>query len=175
MPARRPSVTADPADPADFAEARHVLQRSLGYQLRALHHAMRQELEGRLARHGIPFGMGYYLRALWEADGLTQKELSQRAGTTEPTTVEMVRKMVERGIVERRRSPIDRRKIHVHLTRKGKRLEARALPYMMEIQDVALAGVTEAEERIFRSVLARMRGNLAAARTGAEARDESAA
>jgi DNA-binding MarR family transcriptional regulator len=156
-------------------EARHVLHRSLGYQLRAVHHAFRQDMETRLARHGIPFGMGFYLRALWEEDGLTQKELSERAGTTEPTTVEMVRKMVERGIVERRRSPIDRRKIHVRLTRKGRRLEAKALPYMIDIQDVALEGVSEAEQRIFRSVLARMQANLVAARLGAEDRDASAA
>ncbi len=160
---------------ADSKEARHVLQRSLGYQIRALHHAMRQELEARLARHGIPFGMGYYLRALWEADGLTQKELSARAGTTEPTTVEMVRKMEARGIVERRRSPTDRRKLHVHLTRKGKRLEAKALPYMIEIQDIALEQISEAEERIFRSVLTRMRANLDGSRADARDHDESAA
>lgn len=162
-------------DLSDSADAQQVLQRSLGYQIRALHHAMRQELESRLARHGIPFGMGYYLRALWEADGPTQKQLSERAGTTEPTTVEMARKMEERGIVERRRSPIDRRKIHIHLTRKGKRLEAKALPYMAEIQDIALAGITEAEERIFRSVLTRMKNNLAARQSGTEDRDETAA
>ncbi len=172
MPARRPAAS-DPASAP--AEARHVLHRSLGYQIRALHLAMRQEVENGLARHGIPFGMGYYLRALWEEDGLTQKELSRRAGTTEPTTVEMVRKMVERGIVERRRSPTDRRKIHVFLTRQGRRLQSKALPYMIRTQDTALAGITEAEERIFRSVVARMRANLAAVRGGAEERDESAA
>lgn len=161
--------------PANEDEARHLLQRSLGYQLRALHHALRSDVQSRLARHGIPFGMGYYLRALWEADGLTQRQLSERAGTTEPTTVEMLRKMEDRGLVQRWRSPSDRRKVHVYLTRKGKQLEAKALPYMTDIQEIMLGGIGEAEERIFRSVLTRMLSNLTAARLGLEDQDDTAA
>jgi DNA-binding MarR family transcriptional regulator len=147
----------------------------LGHQVRELHHAFRSELERRLAPHGIPSGMGYYLRALWEEDGLTQRDLSARAGTSEPTTVEMLRKMEAKRLIVRRRSAKDRRKLHVYLTRKGKALEAKALPYMTAIQDQACEAVSDAEMVMFRSVLARMLDNLARRRDGARSRTREAA
>src|SRR6202012_3887669 len=38
--------------------------------------AMIRGLQMRLAQHEVSFGHWAYLRVLWEADGLTQKELS---------------------------------------------------------------------------------------------------
>src|SRR6266566_7384844 len=47
--------------------------------------ALVRALQTRLAAHAVSFGHWTYLRILWEADGLTQRELSEQAGVMEPT------------------------------------------------------------------------------------------
>jgi DNA-binding MarR family transcriptional regulator len=140
-------------DPAEF---------SAGNLLRATYRCFAQDLQRYLAPYGIPMGMWYFLRALWQEDGLTQRELSQRVGFMEPTTVEQLRNMERRGFVERRRCARDRRKIHVYLTPAGEALKHQLLPYAAEVNAAALAGLNESEIGVLRLVLARMKQNLAA-------------
>lgn len=58
----------------------------------------------RLAQHEVSFGRSASLRVLWEADGLTQKELSAEAGTTTPTNFIAVSAMEKLERVERPRA-----------------------------------------------------------------------
>jgi DNA-binding MarR family transcriptional regulator len=122
---------------------------------------MAQELQSLLAPHGIPIGMWYFLRALWEEDGLTQRELSERVGAMAPTTVEQLRKMEQSGLIERVRSVEDRRRIHVSLTAKGKALRSELLPYAAAVNDAALVGLSNMEVSYLRLMLDRIRTNLA--------------
>ena len=67
----RPDATPPRAD-LPFAE-------SVGYQVRTTHRALQRFLQFKIEPHGITLGMWYFLRALWHEDGLTQRELSNRA------------------------------------------------------------------------------------------------
>src|ERR671912_2557274 len=66
------------------------LEASIGYQLRATNRLIQRLLQSRIAPYGVTLGMWYFLRALWEEDGLTQSELSQRVGTMDPTTLSAI-------------------------------------------------------------------------------------
>ena len=57
---------------------------SVGFLLWDANRAMCREFAERMAPHGVTLGLWPYLRALWEGDGLTQRELSERAGLQEP-------------------------------------------------------------------------------------------
>src|SRR5688572_1485998 len=46
--------------------------------------ALLRALQMRLTAHSVSLGHWTFLRILWEKDGLTQKELSERAGVMEP-------------------------------------------------------------------------------------------
>jgi MarR family transcriptional regulator, organic hydroperoxide resistance regulator len=152
-------VTTEPGDVArDFD---YPLERSIGYQLRRTYRYFAQDLQIHLASYDIPIGMWYFLRALWQEDGLTQRELSERVGSMAPTTVEQLRNMENRGLVERRRSGEDRRKIHVFLTPEGRALKARLLPYAEEVNEIALDGLSDGEIGFLRLVLRRMQENIA--------------
>ncbi|MBI2802348.1 MAG: MarR family transcriptional regulator [Gammaproteobacteria bacterium] len=137
------------------------LAASLGAAIRFTHRAFAVDLQSHLAAHDIPVGMWYFLRALWEEDGLTQRELSRRVGIMEPTTLQQLRSMEAKGLIERRRSIIDRRKIHVHLTRAGKALKPRLLPYALEVNAAAVTGFSPSELGLLRRLLARVQQNLA--------------
>jgi DNA-binding MarR family transcriptional regulator len=138
----------------------YPLAFSIGAALRMTQRYFAQELQDRLAPYDIPMGMWYFFRALWEEDGLTQRELSHRVGATEQTTVEQLKNMERRGYVERRRSTGDRRKIHVHLTESGHELKSQLLPFAMDVNRVALDGLSDGEVGFLRLVLGRIRANL---------------
>lgn len=113
------------------------LDRSVGYQIRLTHRLIQRALQARIERHGVTLGMWYYLRVLWDDDGLTQRELSRRIGTMEPTTLSAIAAMEQEGLVRRERNAADRRKINIFLTEKGRDLEALLLPAGIEVVGVA--------------------------------------
>src|SRR5918998_4629936 len=92
--------------PVDFP-----LETSVGYQIRMVYRAMQRLLQTRIGPHGVTLGMWYSLRALWSEDGLTQRELSHRIGTMEPSTLSAIQIMERNGLVRRVRSRDDRRKM----------------------------------------------------------------
>jgi DNA-binding MarR family transcriptional regulator len=113
-----------------------------------------------LDEHDIPLGMWFFLRVVWDEDGLTQREISDRAGLVAPTTVEQLRNMEKRGLVERRRSREDRRKVHVHLTPAGLALKAKVLPLAPQVNARAVRGLSAEEVAAFQRTLARIQDNL---------------
>src|SRR3954449_1911246 len=74
---------------------------SVGYQIRATHRALQRFLQLKIEPYEITLGMWYFLRALWHEDGLTQRELSRRVGTMEPTTLSAILNMERCGLVRR--------------------------------------------------------------------------
>ena len=117
-------------------------------------------LQVRLSEHGVPFGQWTFLRILWERDGLTQRELSDEAGVMEPTTAAAVRAMEERGYVTRRRTSHNRKNTYVYLTRKGRALKAKLVPLAVEVNRIALRGVTREEVAATRRTLLAVLENL---------------
>ena len=77
------------------------LQESVGYQIRATHRLLQRYLQMKIEPYDVTLGMWYFLRALWNEDGLTQRELSNRIGTMEPTTLSAIQIMERRGLVTR--------------------------------------------------------------------------
>ena len=64
------------------------------------------------------------LAFLWKQDGLTQVELSDRGQIDRTTIGGLVDRLEKIGLVERRQHPQDRRAYKIHLTQRGKELEA---------------------------------------------------
>ena len=97
-------------------------------------------LERRTLPVGVTSGQWRFLRVLWAEDGLTQIELSRRVGMREPTTVAAVNGLERAGYVVRRKSSTDRRKVHVHLTARAKRLKTKLIPFVAEVNALGLKG-----------------------------------
>jgi DNA-binding MarR family transcriptional regulator len=133
---------------------------SLGYLIRDANRAFQRLLERRISPHGVTRGQWYFLRVLWEQDGLSQRELSERVGMMEPTTVIALRGMEKAGLIRRVRSTDDRRITKVHLTPKARRLRDRLLQISQGVNDQSSEGVDPGELARFRRVIARMTENL---------------
>src|SRR5262247_1051342 len=62
-------------------------------------------LQMRLTEHAVSYGHWTFLRILWDAEGITQRQLSDEAGVMEPTTFSALNAMEKLGYVVRRPSP----------------------------------------------------------------------
>jgi DNA-binding MarR family transcriptional regulator len=123
--------------------------------------AFNKRLQVRLQKHNVPFGHWTFLRILWSADGLTQKELSDLAGVMEPTTFSAIKAMEALGYVTRTQRPDNRKNMYVHLTPKGKALKKVLVPLAVDVNHVAVNGVTAADLLTTRKVLLKVLENLA--------------
>lgn len=63
------------------------------------------------------------LAFLWQQDGLTQVELSEKGQIDRTTVGGLVDRLEKIGLVERRQHPQDRRAYKIHLTERGRELE----------------------------------------------------
>ena len=134
---------------------------NLSHAAREVHRAFARALQNRIGSHGVSTGQWYFLRALWDEDGLTQRELSQRVGMMEPTTVTALNTMERQDLVRRVRNPHDRRKVNIFLTPKGRALRTDILPCANEIAELATRGISPGEVATAISVLRRVSSNLA--------------
>jgi DNA-binding MarR family transcriptional regulator len=121
--------------------------------------ALVRALQMRLAEHKVSFGHWTFLRVLWEGDGLTQRELSDEAGVTEPTTFSALKAMERLGYIRRRDDGA--KKVYVFLTSKGRALKRVLVPHAEEVNAVAARGVRKADVAVTRAVLLAIIENLA--------------
>ena len=132
----------------------------LAHVVREAARALTRDLTARLAAHGVSFGHWAFLRILWENDGLTQRELSERAGVMEPTTAAALKTMEELGYVERRQLPENRKNVYVHLTPKGRALRARLEPLAVAVNKAAVRNVAAGDVAACRRTLLALLENL---------------
>ena len=132
----------------------------LAHLLKDARRAMERALQARLTEHGVAFGHWSFLRILWADDGLTQRELSARAGVMEPTTFGALKAMEARGYIERRQRPDNRKNVYIHLTRKGRALEAKLVPLARDVNRVAVRGMSRTDAARLRELLVAVIHNL---------------
>jgi DNA-binding MarR family transcriptional regulator len=134
---------------------------SIGYQIRVAHRLLQRYRQVLVEPYGVTAGMWFFLRVLWDEDGLTQRELSDRVGTMEPTTLVALRAMKKARLIQRIRNTDDKRKVNIFLTPKGRALEETLVPLAKHVVDHAVADFSQAEIRQLLSMLKRIQTNLA--------------
>lgn len=134
--------------------------QSIGYLTRINFRAFSRALEKLTITHGVSAGQWRFLRVLWDEDGISQRELAERTGTTEATTVRSVNGLLKSGLIIRRRVKDDRRKMRITLSAKGRRLRNQLLPIVIDINERALSGISRRDVDITRRVLMRTFENL---------------
>ena len=133
---------------------------SIGYLARVNFRMYSKLLEQLTLPHGVSSGQWRLLRVLWEGDNITQRELSDKAGTKEASTVHTVRSLVKAGLARRTRYTHDKRKLYISLTPRGRRLRTKLMPLVVTVNEVAVADIDPADVVIARRVLAHTVENL---------------
>tara|TARA_R100001143_G_scaffold63226_1_gene69045 strand:+ start:1468 stop:1983 length:516 start_codon:yes stop_codon:yes gene_type:complete len=133
---------------------------SFGHNMRATNRLLQRELSKRVARLGLSIGQWYALRTLWENDGITQIELAQKSGIAGPAMVTAVRNLLAMGLVKRQRPTGDKRKYVISLTDEGWALQTPALAKAVEVNELALQGISSKDVATCLRVLRTVQDNL---------------
>lgn len=133
----------------------------LAHLVRDAAKGLMRALQIRLAEHGVSFGHWTFLRILWEQDGLTQRELSERAGVMEPTTFSALKTLESCGYIRRSQTENNKKNVYIHLTPKGRSLKAKLVPLALEVNKIAVHGSSAADVAVTRLTLLKMIENLA--------------
>jgi len=153
--------TIPPQPSAEFsAIVREKRDNSIGYLITQAQRLLHKGLGMKLQQHGVSVAQWTVLVVLWEVDGLSQKELSDRVTVETATLSRTLDRMERDGLVKRVRSETDRRQVHVFLTEYGAGLWRVLVPEAETMLDVALNGINADEEKVLRGLLKRVIENV---------------
>jgi DNA-binding MarR family transcriptional regulator len=155
--ARKPDL-ANEAPRLDFGDFLPYLINRVGFAL--VHNFTRDAL----APTGLSIAMWRVLAVLPGNGEQRQIDLAEMTSIDASTLSRLVTRLVELGLVTRRRSTSSSREVVVDLTAKGLELVGRLIPIAQELERTAIAGVPPKDLAIVRRSLRRMYDNMAKSR-----------
>ncbi len=136
------------------------LDDQLCFALYAASRRLTTAYRGTLTELGLTYPQYLALMVLWESDGITVSELGERLSLDSGTLSPLLKRLDLQGLVERRGSTDDERRVHVHLTDAGRDM---SLEVGRLQRCVADAIDLDADEFVALRTLARRVANLDAA------------
>lgn len=112
--------------------------------LHMLHRAVQAVTEiyqAEMAGHDLTARQYAVLVALAHSDGLSQSELVDATGIDRSTMADIVRRMLKKGIIQRKRDKEDARAYEVRITEEGARLFKTVSPIVQRIEDRLLSAL----------------------------------
>ncbi len=141
----------------DFEED---LEDRTAHLLKLASKATARGLQDRLALHEVSYGHWTFLRILWKQDGLSVTDLSRKAKVAKPAAVAAIQAMEKLGYVKRRQKDGNLKAVYIDLTPAGRALEEILVPLAVEVNDMALNGLSEKQRMTFRNMLLKVIHNL---------------
>lgn len=102
------------------------LSNQLCFPVYAASRLITREYQPHLDELGITYPQYIALMVLWENDGITVNEITQKLILNTNTVTPLLKRMESQGLITRQRSSDDERKVIVKLTEKGKMLQEQA-------------------------------------------------
>lgn len=106
------------------------LSNQLCFPVYAASRLITREYQPLLDKLGITYPQYLVLMVLWETDGITINDIARKLILNTNTLTPLLKRMQASGILNRKRSDSDERKVIVELTEKGKqmRVDAASIP-----------------------------------------------
>lgn len=117
-----------------------LLDQQLCFSLYSASLAMTQLYNPLLESMGLTFPQYLIMLVLWEHDGLTLKELSNRLRQDSGALTPVVKRLEAAGLVTRRRSAEDERNLSIELTPAGRSLRDQANGVNSRVRQVCALG-----------------------------------
>lgn len=157
--ADRGTAPARPEGPRQWREVLH--EERMTHLIKTAFRCTSSGLQRRLKQHDVLYGHWTFLRILWQTDGVTQRQLSEQAGVTEPSTVTALQAMEKLGYIARQKMPGNKKEVRVFLAPRGTALRSLIVPCAQEVHDVVVAGISAEDLAATRRTLLAVIENLA--------------
>ncbi|ANS25901.1 MarR family transcriptional regulator [Rhodococcus opacus] len=112
-----------------------TLDRQVCFALYSASRAMTAKYRSMLDSLGVTYPQYLVLLVLWERDGRGVREICDALDLDTGTLSPLLKRLETLGLVERRRSSADERRVGIHLTEKGAALRAAAEGIPAELAD----------------------------------------
>lgn len=127
-----------------------------------------KQIQGRvfeklLSEHGISEfngAQGRILFVLWEQDGITISELSEKTGLAKTTLTAMLDRLEKMGHIQRTSDPADRRALKIVLTPEARGLKNQYDAVSAEMNEIFYGGFSDEEILAFETYLGKVLENL---------------
>ena len=124
--------------PASEQQDALLLDRQLCFKLYAASRAVTRAYKPMLAQLGVTYPQYLVLLVLWEwhdqaPSAPTVKALGERLLLDSGTLTPLLKRLEQLGLVQRRRSTLDEREVHLGLTDPGRALRAQAVPLKAQL------------------------------------------
>ncbi len=131
------------------------LQNSLGFILYRTALAVKSALQRAFKEKGYEITAEQWnmIRHLWEGEGLSQREIGDKAAKDKPNITRMLDALEKKGLLFRRPDPRDRRKYRVYLTQAGKDLHQRLLPLARSLRERVARNLAPGEVDLLKATL----------------------
>ena len=127
------------------------IKNQLCFALYAATNAITRAYRSRLSNIGLTYSQYLVMMVLWEADGITVKNIAQQLHLDSPTITPLLKRLESVGFVERQRNVSDERVVNVFLTVAGRGIQARVANMQKGV--ACQTGLTESEFIELRSTL----------------------
>jgi DNA-binding MarR family transcriptional regulator len=111
-------------------------QESLGFIIYRTALALKSALQRFFKENGFEITAEQWgiIRHLWEEDGLSQREIGEKASKDKPNITRMLDALERKRLIFRQPDPGDRRKYCIYLTKEGRQLQERLLPLAQDLR-----------------------------------------
>jgi DNA-binding MarR family transcriptional regulator len=100
------------------------IEKSIGFLLSKCYLRAGAVLREEIEKYDLTPPQFALLAFLWQQDGLTQVELSEKCQIDRSTVGGLIDRLERNGLLERRQHPQDRRAYRIYLTEQGKAMES---------------------------------------------------
>ena len=137
-----------------------VVIESISYLLTEVCKLRRTLSEQMLSEIGLHAGQEMFFVSLLAEAGLTQSELAERLHIQRATLTNMLNRLEQHGLIERRGDPEDQRILRIYPTDKSRDLRDRLQAIWEEVEIQTVQGLSAEERIIFRRLLLQVYQNL---------------
>src|SRR5699024_7731580 len=130
-----------------------MIENEIRELLQTLNQQTRRKYAEEFRDIDLHVGQEYALCILWEKDGITQTELRKQMRCEASTLSNMLSKLEQNGVVNRKQSEHDARSTNVFLTQKGKDLKKPVSQIWKTQQAKLLQGILPEELLLMRRIL----------------------
>ncbi|CED57890.1 MarR family winged helix-turn-helix transcriptional regulator [Aliivibrio wodanis] len=131
-------------------------QSSFGWMVNVVANKASKSFEAELKQHGLTVALWPTMMCLWEEEGVTQRDISEKSKVENSTTTRTLDKLEKLGLVERQADPNSRRSFRIYLTAKGQALKETLLPIPISVNKQMLSSLELNEQKEIIRLLQKM-------------------
>jgi len=105
----------------------------------------------------IGFSGWIVLSRLWEEDGLSQQEISERSGVAKPNISTYIDNLEKGDYVVRVNDPADRRNYKIYMTQKAKNIRERCQRLAQQSNEATMEALSAVEKETLLNLLKKMK------------------